>query len=262
MKRLLLMIAILASGLTIFAQDIIVTRDAKRIDAKVLEINIDNVRYKDFENQDGPIYTIPKQDIASIIYQNGKVETFLTQTTPVAPQAQPTQPTQPTPQAQQPNVQQNPQGLTAEQFNRMDDDDIDIYLRQNENGKIYETFHSGMNLRSSGKKMLTAGIVLSGAGLLSTVLGYVFMVETAFGYGYYFEDFYTAYVFYCVGYGLMGVGQGLCIASIPLSAVGGSKKRWAKNEYIDQYLNGGRTTYVPTLDFNYTGNGFGLVLKF
>jgi len=59
-----------------FAQDVIVTRDAKRIDAKVTEINAENVKYKLFEHQNGPTYTLPRGDIVSIVYQNGEVETF------------------------------------------------------------------------------------------------------------------------------------------------------------------------------------------
>jgi hypothetical protein len=258
MKRFLLIITILVSGLTIFAQDIIVTKDAKRIDAKVLEINIDNVRYKDFENQDGPIYTILKSDIASIVYQNGKVENFPDQTSQPAQQPEP---------AQQPNVQQNPQNLTAKQFDDMDDDDIDAYLRDYEGGKIYETFHSGVKLRSVGKKMLTAGLVLSGAGLTAMIVGvaivnYGYYSDYGYRYGADYYDPLTAYSFYYTGLVLFSIGNGLTIASIPINAVGGSKKKIAKNQYIDQYINGGKTTYTPTLDFNYTGNGLGLVLKF
>jgi hypothetical protein len=254
MKRFLLIITILVSGLTIFAQDIIVTKYEKRIDAKVLEINIDNVRYKDFDNLDGPIYTILKSDIASIVYQNGKVETFSNH------------PPQP---VEQSNVPQNPQNLTANQFDDMNDDDIYAYLRDYEGGKIYETFHSGVKLRSVGKKMLTAGLVSSGVGLTTMIIGIIIMDYNgvslhSYGYGYRSDYYYplTADIFYWTGIVFLSIGQGLTIASIPINAVGGSKKRIAKNQYIDQYINGGKTTYTPTLDFNYTGNGLGLVLKF
>ena len=60
------------------AQDIIVTRDSKKIEAKVTEVNRDDVKYKVFTNQEGPTYTLPKSDIASIVYQNGQVDTFET----------------------------------------------------------------------------------------------------------------------------------------------------------------------------------------
>jgi len=71
---------------TCFAQDIIITKDSRKINAKVTEVNVDNVRYKNFDNQDGPIYTILKSDIASILYQNAQVESFETvNTAPSAP---------------------------------------------------------------------------------------------------------------------------------------------------------------------------------
>ena len=61
---------------TCFAQDVIVTKDSKKIDAKVMEVNVNDVRYKKFDNPDGPSYALPKSDIVTIVYQNGRVETF------------------------------------------------------------------------------------------------------------------------------------------------------------------------------------------
>jgi hypothetical protein len=59
-----------------FAQDVIVTKDARKINAKVTEVNIDDIKYKNFDNQDGPTYTMLKSAVSSILYQNGTVETF------------------------------------------------------------------------------------------------------------------------------------------------------------------------------------------
>ena len=75
-KRLLLALCFIVIGCICFAQDIIVTKDAKRINAKVAEVNVDNVRYVNFDYQDGPVYTLLKRDIAAILYQNGQAETF------------------------------------------------------------------------------------------------------------------------------------------------------------------------------------------
>lgn len=61
---------------TCFAQDIIITKDSKKISAKILRIAEDNVRYKDYNDQDGPSYTLLKKGISSILYENGEVETF------------------------------------------------------------------------------------------------------------------------------------------------------------------------------------------
>ena len=61
-----------------FAQDVIVTKDARKINAKVTEVNVDNIKYRNFDNLDGPTYTLLKSDIVTILYQNGQVETFET----------------------------------------------------------------------------------------------------------------------------------------------------------------------------------------
>jgi len=59
-----------------------VTKDSRRIEAKVTEVNVNDVKYKMFTNQDGPTYTLLKSDIASILYQNGNVDTFVGATSP------------------------------------------------------------------------------------------------------------------------------------------------------------------------------------
>ena len=73
-KSFITILVFAALSMSAHAQDIIVTRDAKKINAKVTEINAENVKYKLFEHQDGPTYTLTRADIVSIIYQNGVVE--------------------------------------------------------------------------------------------------------------------------------------------------------------------------------------------
>ena len=63
-----------------FGQDIIVTKDAKTIEAQITEVNVDNIKYKLFYIPSGPVYTMRKSEIASITYQNGTEETFTDKT--------------------------------------------------------------------------------------------------------------------------------------------------------------------------------------
>ena len=56
----------------IFAQDIIVTTDAK-IEAQILEVSKSEIKYKEYDNLDGPTFIISTDEISSIIYKNGKV---------------------------------------------------------------------------------------------------------------------------------------------------------------------------------------------
>jgi hypothetical protein len=55
-------------------QDLIITKKGQDISAKVLEISLTVVKYKRFDNINGPIYNIPKSDVLMIRYQNGTKE--------------------------------------------------------------------------------------------------------------------------------------------------------------------------------------------
>lgn len=61
------------------AQDVILKNDNSTILSKVLELNDIEIKYKKWSNQDGPTYTIKCQEVKSITYQNGEVETFSTE---------------------------------------------------------------------------------------------------------------------------------------------------------------------------------------
>ncbi len=67
---------ILCFAFSSHAQDIIILNDGDEISAKVTEIGIDVVKYHKFENQSGPIYSINKDDVFMIRYQNGEKEVF------------------------------------------------------------------------------------------------------------------------------------------------------------------------------------------
>ena len=66
-------ICIILATMSLYAQDIIVTKNAKKIDAKILEVSTSEVRYKELDNLDGPIFILRSDEISSIIYANGKV---------------------------------------------------------------------------------------------------------------------------------------------------------------------------------------------
>ena len=59
--------------LPILGQDIIVTNKAQKIDAKILEVSTSEVRYKELDNLNGPVFILRTDEINSIIYANGKV---------------------------------------------------------------------------------------------------------------------------------------------------------------------------------------------
>ena len=86
-------LVLMSLSLAVSAQDIIVTRDNKRIDANITEVSGDNIHYKKANSPDGPVFVMPIKDINSIVYKNGDVQTFeetaATQSQPAAVSATP-----------------------------------------------------------------------------------------------------------------------------------------------------------------------------
>ena len=88
-RKIVMLICFIAITCASFAQDVIVTKDSKSIEAKVVEVNVDNIKYRQFDNIEGPLYTILKSDVVSITFQNGLTQTFVTQTPAQTTQAYP-----------------------------------------------------------------------------------------------------------------------------------------------------------------------------
>jgi hypothetical protein len=69
----LLMMAFLG---TVQAQDIIITKDAQKIEAKILEVSGSEIKYKKQSNLEGPTFILGVEELNSIIYANGEVQVF------------------------------------------------------------------------------------------------------------------------------------------------------------------------------------------
>lgn len=58
------------------SQDIITLRTGEQIRSKILEIGQTEIKYKKFDNQNGPVYVVVKSDISNILYENGTKDFF------------------------------------------------------------------------------------------------------------------------------------------------------------------------------------------
>ena len=58
------------------AQDKIYKKGGEVIEAKIIEIGVDELKYRLFNVADGPVYTIEKDRILKVVYDNGRVETY------------------------------------------------------------------------------------------------------------------------------------------------------------------------------------------
>ena len=58
------------------AQDIITKKNGEKIIGKVLEISLTELKYKNFNNLEGPVNSILKSDVVFIKYENGNSQLF------------------------------------------------------------------------------------------------------------------------------------------------------------------------------------------
>lgn len=62
------------------AQDLITKKTGEDIQAKITEVNQTEIKYKRFDNLDGPVFTLSKADILMIRYENGTKDIYSEQT--------------------------------------------------------------------------------------------------------------------------------------------------------------------------------------
>jgi hypothetical protein len=76
MKKIITLLVFVVCTTMLYAQDIIITKDSKRIEAKIIEVTPTTVKYKKWSYQDGPDILEAKSNIAAIMWGNGEVEAF------------------------------------------------------------------------------------------------------------------------------------------------------------------------------------------
>jgi len=59
-----------------FSQDIITKKTSEDIQAKVLEVTATEIKFKKFDNQNGPTFTILKSEVLMVRYENGTKDIF------------------------------------------------------------------------------------------------------------------------------------------------------------------------------------------
>jgi hypothetical protein len=75
-KKLLILVTVVGFVLAANAQDVILKKDGSEIPAKVIEITDQQVKYKDFNFQDGPTRNLNISEVFMITYENGQKEVF------------------------------------------------------------------------------------------------------------------------------------------------------------------------------------------
>ena len=78
MKKFLILsfLACILASVSANAQDVIVKTDNSTILSKVEEVSAESIKYRKWDNLDGPIYVLNISEVISINYSNGTMDTF------------------------------------------------------------------------------------------------------------------------------------------------------------------------------------------
>lgn len=79
MKKLVFVLVAVLSTAFSFAQDVITKSNGDEIKAKVLEVSQTEIKYKKFDNLNGPTFAISKNDVFMVKYENGSKDIFNTE---------------------------------------------------------------------------------------------------------------------------------------------------------------------------------------
>ena len=82
MKRFTFLASLMMFASIAMAQDVITLKTGEDINAKVIEIGSTEIKYKKWNNQDGPTYSQSISEVFSIKYQNGDKDIFNATATP------------------------------------------------------------------------------------------------------------------------------------------------------------------------------------
>lgn len=250
MKRLFLLTVAAIAALGAMAQDLIVTRDSKRIEAKITEVSSSEIRYKEWNNQDGPTFVLRTDEINTIIYQNGTVKTF------EHGAAAPASNNSSSYSASSYSAPSNPAGYIIKGDDdfytlgnkRMSEDEYINFIRSNCK-EAWEYYDSGCSLWSAGWKLfgcglgfITAGAVLAGVGI-----------------GYMYENWDVYLGCYIPGCIILGAGSGCLAGSVPCLIIGSIRRNNSHEVYNESC---GRRTSAVTFGLQSSQNGLGLAINF
>ena len=212
MKKLSIIIVLLCASLVSIAQDVIVKKDGTTIQSKVMEINGNEIRYKKWSNQEGPMYSISRSEVNSINYQNGEVELITSGT----------------------DVKQS-LGLTN---GRMIRDGRDLVLNGREltaeevrelvGEQNYQTYLGARKQIGVGRAFTPVFWVSLGATVALIASAYIYP-DVYYSYGYYYEEPSSALL-------LAGSVTGVVAdVSLPLmcifKGIGKGRMNWVADEY-------------------------------
>lgn len=76
MKKIYLLLFFISITAATNAQDKIYKKGGEIVEVRIIEVGTDEIKYRVFNDQSGPMYSLDKDRIIKVIYENGRVETY------------------------------------------------------------------------------------------------------------------------------------------------------------------------------------------
>ena len=246
--------AMLLNVTSAMAQDIITLKTGDDIDALIEKVGAEEIEYKRWDNQTGPVYVVKKNEIFMIKYRNGSKDLFNTTTSPspVTPLTPVTPVTPVTP------LTPSSTNLQTE-FYRIGDDDKAMldFFRRNNFSDYYGSFSKACKRKKSGSTWLGVGLGFTGVGAILMVCG---VAQTSKADD--LDKAMNSTLLISMGVSLAGSGNLMTIGGMINCIVGASRKKAIKNDFAKEYFGVTNYTYQSELKFGTTANGIGLTLNF
>lgn len=246
MNKFLTLLLFVTISIVSFAQDIIITKDKERIQAKILEVSKDEIKYKKFTYQDGPVFSIDIDEIVTVAYENGEVEIYNEETI----------------EEKNEMIQAKAEALRKQEAmygTLIKEDDLYYLCDRDKRTKmdkeaylefIQDNCPEAYKSYKTGNRLWKAGFGLLGSGLGMTLL--VGTPLYVFGILEDYEEYRIA------GSVFLTMGSLATSGSIPLLVVGGIKRNNSHEVYNEHCKN---PQYL-SFSINAKANGVGLALNF
>ena len=246
MKKIFSIVVTMLVALQVFAVDVIVTKSAQRIEAKITEVSSTEIKYKEANNLNGPLFVLTTAEISTIIYENGTVKVFDQQ--PAAQQSY----------GQPVGTYGNPSSGNSKLLPITKSDNYYLMGNQRMNEEQYMNFlqqncREAWESHRQGKKLWKDGWTCFGVGL-----GFELVGGVLFGVGINSRDDDVVLGCGIPGAIFLGAGSGLLVASVPCLVIGGIRKNNSHEIYNAQCAK----QTALSFDFKTTGNGIGIAMRF
>ena len=243
-KAFLLFATFCISAASVFAQDVITLKNGEDIEALVQEIGEVDVKYKKFDNPNGPNYTLKKAEIFMIRYANGSKDVFVNNVAPAEPAeaatAKPATQSQALPQSVQANITQDNKAIEPPTTKKQTPSSRVLIIEDMKtyNPNLYSQYRSG-------KRKSTAGLWLSSGGgaLIGVTLG-----------GYFSNKEMTD-----DRIAMIGIGGTIAVVGIILGVSGDIKQNRAVINFKNQFYSQSTSPYFR---YNVQSNKISLAYVF